>query len=84
MYTNTNSMHGPETTPNWIANTEEIPHDFPTNFSLYSEIVMTNNVSRHEDTHWLQTCGTSMGTSCQCTYATIYRVYFERKHIILK
>ena len=45
---------------------------------------MTSNVFQFDDTYWLQTCGTSMGTSCACSYATLYWAYIERKYIIPK
>jgi len=45
---------------------------------------MTSNVFQFDDTYWLQTCGTSMGTSCACSYATLYWAYMERKYIIPK
>ncbi len=45
---------------------------------------MNSNVFQFDDTYWLQTCGTAMGTSCACAYATLYWAYMERKHIIPK
>ncbi len=45
---------------------------------------MTHNAFQLDDTYWLQTCGTSMGTSCACAYATLYWAYIERKFIIPK
>ncbi len=45
---------------------------------------MKSNIFQLDDTYWLQTCGTSMGTSCACAYATLYYVYMERKFIIPK
>ncbi len=45
---------------------------------------MNNNVFQFDNTYWLQTCGTSKGTSCACTYATLYWAYIEHKYIIPK
>jgi hypothetical protein len=45
---------------------------------------MTHNVFQLNDTFWLQTCGTSMGTSCAWAYATLYWGYIKRKHILPK
>ncbi len=46
--------------------------------------VLIINVFQFDDTYWLQTCGTSLGTSCGCSYATLYWAYIERKYIIPK
>jgi len=86
MYTNINSIHGPSIIEKWI---EEYPHNIPQNFpSTFLlkalQIVMNNNVFQFDDTYWLQICGTSMGTSCACSYATLYWAYFERKLILPK
>jgi len=45
---------------------------------------MSNNIFQFDNTFWLQTCGTAMGTSCACSYATLYWAYIERKHILPK
>jgi hypothetical protein len=86
MYTNINSIHGPSIIEKWI---EESPHDipqsFPSTFLLKAlQIVMNNNVFQFDNMYWLQISGTSMGTSCASSYATLYWAYFERKFIFPK
>jgi hypothetical protein len=44
----------------------------------------TNNIFQFGDAFWLQTCGTSTGTSCTCSYATLYWAYIECKYILPK
>ena len=86
MYTNIDSSHGPEIIAKWIEDfKEEIPDDFPTDFFIkVLKIVMNSNIFQFDNTYWLQTCGTAMGTSCACAYATLYWAYMERKYIIPK
>jgi hypothetical protein len=86
MYTNIDSQHGPELIEKWIKEyADDVPQDFPTELLLkVLRIVMTNNVFQFDNTFWLQICGTSMGTSCACSYATLYWAYIERKHILPK
>jgi hypothetical protein len=86
MYTNINSTHGIHIISSWFGDyQEEIPADFPQALFLkILRIVMTHNIFQFDDTYWLQTCGTSMGTSCACAYATLYWGYIERKYIIPK
>jgi len=86
MYTNIDSTHGIQIISSWFEDyQEEIPADFPQALFLkILRIVMTHNVFQLDDTYWLQTCGTSMGTSCACAYATLYWGYIERKYIIPK
>jgi hypothetical protein len=86
MYTNIDSSHGPELIEKWLEeNNNEIPADFPKTLLIkVLKVVMTSNIFQFDDTFWLQTCGTSMGTSCACTYATLYWAFIERKHIIPK
>jgi hypothetical protein len=50
----------------------------------HKKIIMSNNIFQFDDTYWLQKCGTAMGTSCACSYATLYWAYIERKFIIPK
>ena len=48
------------------------PAQFPTDFFLAAlEIIMKLNVFSFDDTFWLQTSGTAMGTPAACNYATI-------------
>jgi hypothetical protein len=86
MYTNINNTHGIETIKNWLKDfTEDVPEDFPSEFLLkVLETIMSNNIFQFDNTFWLQKCGTAMGTSCACSYATLYWAYFERKHILPK
>jgi len=86
MYTNIDSSHGLIIIQAWLDEyKEELPIDFPTSLFLkILRIVMTHNVFQFDNTFWLQTCGTSMGTSCACAYATLYWGYIERKLIIPK
>ena len=52
---------------------------------------MNNNTFMFGDTYWIQLCGTAMGTSCACIYATLFYTYHEKtallpifhQHIIL-
>jgi len=86
MYTNIDSLHGIEVISLWLEDYAlEIPPDFPTLlFQKILKIVMTRNAFQLDITFWLQTSGTSMGTSCACAYATLYWGYIERKHILPK
>jgi len=86
MYTNINNIHGIEIIRKWLEDySQEVPQDFPTEFLLkVLQIVMSNNIFQFDDTYWLQKCGTAMGTSCACSYATLYWAYIERKFIIPK
>jgi len=86
MYTNIDSLHGIEVISLWLEEYSlEIPPDFPTLlFQKILQTVMTHNVFQLDNTFWLQTSGTSMGTSCACAYATLYWGYIERKHILPK
>jgi len=85
MYTNIDSTHGLEVISNWFEEyPAEIPSDFPkVLFLKILHIVMTHNVFQLDDTYWLQTFGTSMGTSCACAYATLYWGYIERNTFFL-
>jgi hypothetical protein len=86
MHTNINSSQGIQAITDWLEDyTNEISTNFPIDFFLQMlKIVMTHNVFQLDDTFWLQTCGTSMGTSCACAYATLYWGYIKRKHILPK
>jgi len=86
MYTNIDSSHGIIIISTWLDKYKaEIPTDFPSELFLkILKIVMTKNIFQLDDTFWMQTCGTSMGTSCACAYVTLYWGYIERKLIIPK
>lgn len=86
MYTNIDSEHGMIVISCWLEEyQDEISSDFPKDLFLkVLRIVMTHNIFQLDDTYWLQTCGTSMGTSCACAYATLYWGYIERKYILPK
>jgi hypothetical protein len=45
---------------------------------------MANNVFQFDNMLWIQTCKTSMGTSCACSYDTLNWAYVERKYILPK
>jgi hypothetical protein len=86
MYTNIDSTHGPEIIEKWIEEfAGELQETLPKDLLLkVLRIVMTSNVFQFDNTYWLQICGTSMGTSCTCSYATLYWAYMEQKFIIPK
>jgi hypothetical protein len=86
MYTNINSSQGIQAITDWLEDyKKKISTTFLIDFFLQTlKIVMTHNVLQLDDTFWLQTCGTLMGTSCACAYATLYWGYIERKHILPK
>jgi hypothetical protein len=48
------------------------------------ELIMTLNVFQFDDTYWLQTSGTAMGTPVACTFATIYYSYHEETSYLRK
>lgn len=86
MYTNIDSKEGISAISSWIQDfSEELPPDFPNTFFLeVLKMVMENNVFQLDDTFWIQTLGTAMGTSCACAYATLFWGYMERKFLIPK
>jgi hypothetical protein len=83
MYSNIETDHGIETMEKWFKLHEhELPKDYPTETILAGlSIVMRNNVFAFGDTFWLQLCGTAMGTSVACMYATVYYSYHEETKI---
>ena len=83
MYTNIDTTHGIATLRNWLElHTPELPPDFPTDFVINAtQLIMTANVFQFDDTFWLQLCGTAMGTSLACMYATIYYSFHEEIHL---
>jgi hypothetical protein len=86
MYTNINTVHGIEIISKWLEDySQEVLQDFPTEFLLkLLQIILTNNIFQFNNTYWLQKCGTAMGASCACSYATLYWAYIERKFKIPK
>jgi hypothetical protein len=79
MYTNINTQHGLDTLRNWFhLHRHDLPRRFPVDMILAAtELIMTCNVFQFDDTYWLQTSGTAMGTSLACMYATVYYAYHE-------
>jgi hypothetical protein len=62
---------------------QEIPEDFPRAFFLKAlEIVMNRNLFQFDDTYWLQSDGTAMGTPSACLHATISYGVHERNKIL--
>ena len=84
MYTNIDTEHAISTFRRWLTDfTTEIPDNFPTELFLrVLELVMTRNIFQFDDTYWLQTDGTAMGTSAACMYAMLYYAYHERQSIL--
>lgn len=84
MYTNIDTQHALTTFRQWFQEfPEEIPCNFPRElFLAVLELVMTRNIFTFDDTFWLQTTGTAMGTSCACMYATLYYALHERQSIL--
>ena len=84
MYTNIDTQHGIATISKWLhRHKRELPSDF--NIPLVTDalaIVMQQNVFQFDDTHWLQTTGTAMGTSVACVYATIYYSFHEESKLL--
>jgi hypothetical protein len=84
MYTNIDTCHALMVFSHWFRDySDEIPTDFPKELFLkILELVMTRNVFSFDDTYWLQTAGTAMGTSTACVYATMYYAQHERTSIL--
>lgn len=60
-----------------------LPKNFPKEmFIAVLEIVMTSNIFTFDDTHWLQTNGTAMGTSSACLYSMISIGFIELTKIL--
>jgi hypothetical protein len=56
-----------------MKSTNKLPNNFPTEAVIEAiTIVMKNNIFVWGDLHFLQLCGTAMGTSSACMWATIY------------
>jgi hypothetical protein len=79
MYTNIDTAHAIDTLKAWLQlHKADLPKGFPSGMVLAAtELVMTHNVFQFDDTYWLQTSGTAMGTPVACTFATIYFSYHE-------
>ncbi len=84
MYTNIDTKHGLRTLKDWFdLHAKELPQGYPTEMVLKAvELVMSNNVFQFDNTYWLQLCGTAMGTSSACMYATIYYSYHEETALL--
>jgi hypothetical protein len=76
--------HGIDSVMKWLRRHHSaLPTDF--NLDLIQEaltIVMTQNVFQFDDTFWIQECGTAMGTSVACMYATIVYSYHEETTLL--
>ena len=86
MYTNIDTTHAISVFKEWFVQfPDETPQGFPTKLFLrVLEIIMTSNIFQFDDTYWVQTSGTAMGTSAACMYATLYYAFHERLTIIPK
>ena len=84
MYTNIDTGHGIDTIAAYLHEfANELPDDLPTDLVVEGlEIVMKNANFQFGEKYYEQISGTSMGTPCACSYATIYYGYHERTKII--
>jgi hypothetical protein len=84
MYTNIDTSLGLETLKDFLLkNSTGISTTFPTNLFLQiMELVMRNNIFSFQDTYWLQTSGTAMGTPVACAYATITYGHYENSILL--
>ena len=73
MYTNIDTDTGINAFSKWLhIYSHELPPDFPCQLFLQIlNFVMRNNIFQFNNTYWLQTKGTTMGTLAACMYATI-------------
>ena len=73
MYTNIDTDTGIDAFGKWLhIYSHELPPDFPCQLFLQIlNFVMWNNIFQFDNTYWLQTKGTAMGTPAACMYATI-------------
>jgi hypothetical protein len=84
MYTNIDTTLGLDTMKELLsANSTNISPTFPTHlFVQVMEVVMRNNIFAYQDTYWLQTSGTAMGTPVACAYATVTYGHYENSTIL--
>jgi hypothetical protein len=84
MYTNIDTTLGLETLKKFLCtNSTNISPTFPTHLFLQvMEVVMRNNIFAFQDTYWLQTSGTAMGTQVACAYATVTYSHYENSTIL--
>jgi hypothetical protein len=84
MYTNIQPDVGIEAIAGWIqAYPQTVPKDIPQGLLLQLlDIIMRRNVFSFDDTNWLQTIGTAMGTPCACSYATLSYAFHEIQQIL--
>lgn len=86
MYTNIDTEHAIEVITKWLKNLQDnnkLPPNFPLGAVLEAmELVMRNNVFEWGDLYLLQLCGTAMGTSSACMWATIYFAVHEMGTLI--
>ena len=85
MYTNIDMTLGLETLKDFLCtNSTNISPTFPTHLFLQvMEVVMRNNIFSFQDTYWLQTSGTAMGTPVACAYAMVTYGHYENSTILL-
>jgi len=86
MYTNIDTQTGINAFEKWFScYSHELPPDFPCQLFLQVlEFVMNQNIFQFDDTFWLQTQGTAMGTPAACMYATISYGFHERTDVLPK
>lgn len=86
MYTNINTDHAIKVIGEYIRKfRHELPPEFPVEALLEAlKIVMKNAYFQYGDKFFHQIAGTSMGTSCACSYATSYYGAYERLEFLRK
>jgi hypothetical protein len=84
MYTNIHPDVGIEATAGWMqAYLQTVPKDIPQELLLQLlNTIMRRNVFSFDDTNWLQTIGTAMGTPCACSYGTLSYAFHEIQRIL--
>jgi len=86
MYTNIDITHSIHSLKEWLhRHRPELPPKFPTGMVIKAtELIMTSNIFQFDNTFWHQQTGTAMGTSCACTFATIYYANHEETTLLPK
>ena len=80
MYTNINPTHAKFILKQWVSSfSHELPANFPSTFLIEAvDIIMTKNIFKFGNTHYLQKKGLAMGTSCAVMLSTVYYGFHER------